>query len=359
MGIMSITSNDKYSISTLALAGRTEYCITSCGSDAKMNSALRDLPAAEPDALMLNRFVFAGIRHFAGNSSDGQTVWLQGDACKDGAVSSSQTFAISGTGHVPVKYNSKTVGFIYEDEYAVYCNLSGIRPENMQASRAEQTREVLSIIASVLKLYNFQFSDIVRTWFFLDQLLEWYDEFNIARTAFYKENGVFSRGVIPASTGIGAANQSGAALICNIFAVRPKGDKVKIQQVDSPMQLSPLNYRSTFSRAVEMSFPTHRNLMISGTASIAPEGQTEHAGNPELQIDLTMRVVHAILRSRQMDWNDLSRGIAYFKNIEDRKIFDQYCRNHVIPVFPLAVAHADVCRRDLLFEIELDAAKSQ
>lgn len=358
MGIMSITGNDKYSMSKLALCGRSEYCITECGGDVIMNSALRDLPA-EPDALMLNRFVFAGIRHFAGNASDGQTVWLQGDACKDGTVSSSQVFAISGTGHVPVKYNSKTIGFIYEDEYAVYCNLSGIRPENMQASRAEQTREVLSIIASALKLCDFQFSDIVRTWFFLDKLLEWYDEFNSVRTAFYKENGIFSRGVIPASTGIGAANQSGAALICNIIAVRPKSDKVKIQQIDSPMQLSPLNYRSTFSRAVEMSFPTHRHLMISGTASIAPGGQTEHAGNPEMQIDLTMRVVHAILRSRQMDWNDLSRGIAYFKNIEDRKIFDQYCRNHVIPSFPLAVAHVDVCRGDLLFEIELDGTKTQ
>ncbi len=357
MGIMTITNNDKYSMSKLALGGRTEYCITAFGSDVKMNSALRDFPA-EQDALMLNRFVFAGIRHFSGNPSDGQTVWLQGDACRDGSISSSQAFVISGASPVPVEYNSKTIGFIYEDENARYCNLSGITPENLQASRAEQTREVLTIIASALKLYDFQFSDIVRTWFFLDKLLEWYDEFNCVRTAFYKENGVFS-GIIPASTGIGAANQSGSALICNILAVRPKNDKVKIQQIASPMQQSPLNYQSTFSRAVEISFPAYRSLMISGTASIAPDGLTAHAGDPELQIDLTMRVVHAILHSRQMDWNDLSRGIAYFKNIEDRKIFDQYCRNHIIPVFPLAFAHADVCRGDLLFEIELDAGKSQ
>ncbi len=355
MGTLTITNNDKYSISTLALHGRTEYCITACGNDnLKMNSALRDFPA-EQDSLMLNRFVFAGIRHY--DSSADQTVWLQGDACKDGTISSSQTFAISGTSPVPVKYNSKTIGFTYEDEYAQYCNLSGISPENMEASRTEQTREVLKIIASTLALYGFQFNDIVRTWFFLDKLLEWYEEFNCVRTAFYKESGIFDK-LIPASTGIGAANQFGAALICNILAVRPKTDKVKIQQVVSPMQQSPLNYKSTFSRAVEISFPTHRNLMISGTAGIAPDGQTGHVGDPACQIDLTMRVVDAILRSRQMGWNDLSRGIAYFKNIEDRKIFDQYCRSHNIPAFPLAIAHADICRHDLLFEIELDANKS-
>ncbi len=358
MGTMTITNNDKCSISALTLHDRTEYCITSCGCDSvKMNSALQGLPA-EQDSLMLNRFVFAGIRHYAGSKAAGQTVWLQGDACKDGTVSSSQAFAIAGISPVPVKYNSKTVGFIYEDEYARYCNLSGISPENMQASRAEQTLEVLGIIASTLKCHGFQFNDIVRTWFFLDQLLEWYEEFNCVRTAFYKESGIYKK-LIPASTGIGAANQFGAALICNILAVCPKTDEVKIQQIASPMQQSPLNYKSTFSRAVEIAFPAHRNLMISGTASIAPDGRSEHVGDPELQIDLTMRVVHAILHSRQMDWSDSSRGIAYFKNIENREIFDKYCRRHNIPVFPLAVAHADICRNDLLFEIELDASKSQ
>lgn len=356
METLTITNNDKYSISALKLQDRTEYCITACSSDnLKINSLLPDFPVMQ-DALMLNRFVFAGIRHYADNSSARQTVWLHGDACKDGTMSSVQTFVIAGTSPVPVKYNSKTIGFIYEDEYARYCNLSGIIPENMQASRSEQTREVLEIIASTLKLYDFHFYDIVRTWFFLDKLLEWYDEFNCVRTDFYKENGIFKK-LIPASTGIGAANQFGTALICNILAVRPKADKVKIQQIASPLQQSPLNYKSTFSRAVEMSFPTHRTLMISGTAGIAPAGQSEHVGDPEHQIELTMRVVHAILISRQMDWKDLSRGIAYFKNIQDRKIFDRYCRNHNIPAFPLAIAHADICRDDLLFEIELDASK--
>lgn len=348
---MTITNNDKYSLSALTLHDRTEYCITACGNNSEeMNSAVPHWQ----DALMLNRFVFAGPLPHAGNSGAGQTVWLHGDAGSAGAIYSSQIVLIAGTRAVPVKYNARTVGFIYEDEYARYCTLSGICPDNIHGSRAEQTREVLEIIATTLQLHDFQFNALVRTWFFLDHLLEWYDEFNYVRTAYYQAKGIFKQ-LIPASTGIGAANQSGSSLICNLLAVCPKSDKVKIQQIDSPMQQSPLNYRSTFSRAVEMAFPTHRNLMISGTASIAPEGQSEYVGNPARQIDLTMRVVHAILRSRQMDWRDLSRGIAYFKNFEERKILEQYCREHHIPAFPLAIAQADICRDDLLFEIEVDA----
>ena len=123
------------------------------------------------------------------------------------------------------------------------------------------------------------------------------------------------------------------------------------------MQGSALNYRSSFSRAVELAFPTHRSLLVSGTASIDKDGQSAHAGDPALQIDLTMRVVEALLRSRNMDWNDLFRGIVYFKNMDDRIFFDRYCVNHDIPAFSLAVAHLDLCRKDLLFEIEVDAVK--
>ena len=36
--------------------------------------------------------------------------------------------------------------------------------------------------------------------------------------------------------------------------------------------------------------------------------------------------------------------------------YDAYCVAHHIPAFPLAISHADVCRHDLLFEIEIDAA---
>lgn len=121
------------------------------------------------------------------------------------------------------------------------------------------------------------------------------------------------------------------------------------------MQGSALNYRSSFSRAVEMTFPTHRSLLISGTASIDMNGKSVHMDNCGRQIDRTMQVVKALLESRGMGWNDLFRGIAYFKNMSDRPLFDKYCFDNGIQKFPLAVAHTDICRNDLLFEIEVDA----
>jgi len=354
-------NNGKTNIFSIYTDARTEhYMAINCDDPVEMDSCIKNIAGRE-SATLLSRFAFAGIRHYkkfqeAANSSEQQLAWIQGDACKDAHVYSMQAQAISGIKPTPVRFKGKTTGFVYEDEYARYCRLAGISPQNADASRPEQVKEVFYIIAESLKEYGFAFTDTVRTWFYLDNILDWYKEFNIERTAFFEKTGIFSK-MVPASTGIGAANQYGTALICDLIAVQPKTDKIKIQSVNSPMQGSALDYKSSFSRAVEILCPTHRQLFISGTASIAPDGKTVHLNDTAKQIDLTMQVVWALLKSRGMDWEDVSRGIAYLRNIEDRKLFEDYCESHKIPDFPLAVAHAAVCRGDLLFELEADAIK--
>jgi enamine deaminase RidA (YjgF/YER057c/UK114 family) len=215
---------------------------------------------------------------------------------------------------------------------------------------------VFELAKQALEANGFSFSDTVRTWIYLDRLLEWYDDFNTVRTAFFNENGVFEK-MVPASTGIGAANAQGSAIVMDVLAMQPLRDDLTIQSVASPLQNPALDYKSSFSRAVEMAYPTHRSLLISGTASIDSSGKTVHLDDPEKQIRLTLKVVYEILKSRDMDWNDLFRGIAYFKNMDWLPLYRSVAEELGIPRFPLAVSHADVCRADLLFEIEVDAVK--
>ena len=206
-----------------------------------------------------------------------------------------------------------------------------------------------------LSLVDMDFSNIIRTWIYLDKLLDWYDEFNIVRTKFFKDRNVFGT-MVPASTGIGVSNHLGSALVTDVLAVKPKTDKMKIFAVPSPMQCPALDYKSSFSRAVEMQIPGRRQLFISGTASIEQGGATAHVGNAVKQIKLTMEVVKAILESRNMSWENTTRAIAYFKNINDIPLFYQYCENNNLPPMPIAISHSDICRDDLLFEIEFDAS---
>lgn len=354
---ISKTSYDA-DIATLKLASHAEHCIT-VQSQTDMSRLLRRT-AAELDATILSQFVFAGCRHYEDFRENAENagwpvVWLQGDACRSGNMLSMQAFAVSGLVPEPVNSGGREVGFVYETEHARFCRLRGIQPSDVSAPRGEQARSAFEAMQAALSESGFAVTDTVRTWIYLDRLLEWYDEFNTVRTLFFRQHGIFEA-LVPASTGIGARNPFGAAVLIDVLAVQPKNG-VTVQAVPSPLQNPATDYKSSFSRAVEMAFPSHRALYISGTASIDARGQTVHRNDPAAQIDRTLEVIEALLQSRGMAWSDLFRGIAYFKNMSDLPSFEQCCRVRQIPRFPLAVSHADICRDDLLFEIEVDAVK--
>ena len=282
---------------------------------------------------------------------------LHGDACSAGcSITGTQFIAISGAQLNPVLDGDRMVGNWYDTADARYCLLGDIRSDDLSLSREEQARVVFEKMESLLKQADMEFTDIARTWLYLNDLLEWYDEFNVVRTQFFTERGTFDK-MVPASTGIGAGTAAGEAIVAALLAVKPKNGNVKIIPVPSPLQCPAIDYKSSFARAVEIDQPGSRLLTISGTASIEPGGETVHLDDCEKQIELTMQVVHEILLSRKMDWKNTARAIAYFKNIDEAHLLEKYCLKHNLPELPISISHADVCRHDLLFEIELDAVK--
>src|SRR5450759_6025433 len=100
---------------------------------------------------------------------------------------------------------------------------------------AEQTRQTLEKLKIVLAQAGFDLADTVRTWFFLENILSWYDDFNHARTKIY--SGVkFRTGSLPASTGVGAKNPAGTALALAAWAFRPLEINSRAEEVPSPLQ---------------------------------------------------------------------------------------------------------------------------
>jgi enamine deaminase RidA (YjgF/YER057c/UK114 family) len=263
--------------------------------------------------------------------------------------------AVRGVPVRPIRMGGRVVGTVFENGHARYCVLGDIRPENAGLPREKQARRTFEMMEEALALAGMDFSHVVRTWLFIESILAWYGGFNRARTSFFTERGVFD-GMVPASTGIGGTNSPGTAIVAGLLAIRPADGRVRIEPLPSPLQCPALEYGSSFSRAVEVTMPDHRRLFVSGTASIDSEGRTAHVGDVNRQVALTMEVVAAILTSRGMDWSDVTRAIAYFKHAADTPVFDRYCAERDIPPLPVVIANNDICRAELLFEIEVDAA---
>ena len=125
--------------------------------------------------------------------------------------------------------------------------------------------------------------------------------------------------------------------------------------VPSPRQCPAPAYGSAFSRAVEIQSPGFRQLLVSGTASIGPAGQTAHVGDIDAQIECTMEVIQAILESRGMTLANTTRATAYFRSGLDAPRFAEWLERHELRSLPVVFACCDICRDDLLFELELDA----
>ncbi|HWB59391.1 MAG TPA: RidA family protein [Chthoniobacteraceae bacterium] len=265
-----------------------------------------------------------------------------------------QVRMLSGIASAPVIHGGRVIGRVFEDDGAVHCVLGDVRPATTTAPREEQAAEVFRIIQEALGEAGMDFRDTARTWFYLDHILDWYTEFNQVRTSFFRRHGVVRT---PASTGIGTANLAGSAVVAKVLAVRPKNGTVTVRQIGSPQQCEAVEYGSAFSRAMEIADAASRVLYVSGTASIEPGGRTVHIGNVAMQIETTMEVVGALLERAGMGFSDATRAIAYFRRAEDIPAWDEFCRVHSLTRLPVIIAECDICRDDLLFEIELDAAR--
>jgi len=264
--------------------------------------------------------------------------------------------AVRGREVQSIMSDGHCIGCWYDDTYARYCYLGDLRDRDLGHDPGRQTETVLAQMIDGLARAGLNFHDVVRTWFYNTDILAWYDDFNRVRTAFFNEHQVFD-GLVPASTGIGAGNPMGSALIAGLVAMRPLGESARAQRVDSPLQCAAWDYGSSFSRAAVIVTPEHERLYVSGTASIEPGGDTVHIGEMDKQVDLTMRVVEAILAERNMAWRDVVRGLAYIRNPRDVAVFQDWLQANALAQMPMVLTNNVVCRDDLLFEIEVDAVR--
>jgi enamine deaminase RidA (YjgF/YER057c/UK114 family) len=283
--------------------------------------------------------------------------WVEGAGCADHAIAGMQVHAVAGA-RVRTLGGNGIVIRVWDDALAARCVVNPILPTRTQATPPEQAREVFEKLQTGLASAAMTMKDIVRTWFYLDDLLSWYGEFNRVRNNFFARNELRPDS-LPASTGVGGHNPMGAALSAAAWAVRPHDEAAKVMHfAPSPEQCPAASYGSAFSRAVEIGCAGFRRLFVSGTASIARDGKTEHFGDTRAQIERSMQVVAAILESRRMSFADTAFATAFFKHPADAPLFADWLAQHGQQSMPVVSAGCNICREDLLFEIELEAVQA-
>ncbi|MBN2315393.1 MAG: hypothetical protein JXM79_15800 [Sedimentisphaerales bacterium] len=214
-----------------------------------------------------------------------------------------------------------------------------------------QAQVMLEKAEAALKKLGANYLSVPRTWMWLKDILSWYDEFNRVRTTFFIERGLIGHGTrqsMPASTGIGLGPANGGHCAMDLMAVLEPTDCTEYLQITGK-QHSALEYGSAFSRAARSIMPAGPAVFVSGTASIDADGATIHLDDAQRQIDATIENVLAVLSEMQCGAKDIVQVIAYCKTVEVEKIFNA-CKDRLD--WPWLTVICDICRDDLLFEIE-------
>jgi len=115
---------------------------------------------------------------------------------------------------------------------------------------------------------------------------------------------------------------------------------------------------SSFSRGLRLDFGAITVLVISGTASVGPNGETLHVGDFRAQTRRTFYNIERLLAAEGATWKDVVRTTCYLRDIErDYAAFNEertafYAEQELDPLPASTGIEARLCRPELLVEIE-------
>jgi enamine deaminase RidA (YjgF/YER057c/UK114 family) len=125
-----------------------------------------------------------------------------------------------------------------------------------------------------------------------------------------------------------------------------------IEAMHTPTLNEAPEYGSAFSRGIKLSLPGKTVLFISGTASVNEHGETAYVGNPRRQIERTLLNVQQLLAPHDASFANLVQVISYLKSSDYLPMFRKILDDWGLVNLPNSIVEADVCRPDLLVEME-------
>jgi len=223
----------------------------------------------------------------------------------------------------------------------------------------KQSVDAFLQVENVLRKEKFPTNSIIRQWNYIEKITAFdginqhYQSFNNARADFYAKTA-WAKGY-PAATGIGAS--MGGVLI-DFDAAVLASEKDFIVPIDNRLQVAAHAYSERvlenafsqkktpkFERAKSLTIDGRRIIYVSGTAAIRGEDSLKGVGLSE-QLRITMENIEELISGAK-----LSLLRVYLKDggdyEESKNLLDA-----MYPGIPISYMWADVCRDELLIEIE-------
>lgn len=307
---------------------------------------------------------YTRIREKYRNSARDPFSYIQGTPVHGQGLSGIQIHAVKPVSddNPHILYDGeRSCGSVWKRKDTTYVHVAGIHGLQEKPHKrigGEQAASMFEAMKRLLASQSIDFRNVVRTWIYLDDILEWYDAFNAVRTERFRSFGLIpgtageSSGCpayLPASTGIGGRNPFGAFCCGDVLAVT---GNIEVSILPGMLQPSAFSYGSAFSRGICIEEKEYRQIFISGTAAIDTKGHSLYPGDAEAQIMKTLEVVEALIGEKGAKFKDIRAATVYLKRAGDWNVYEKVAGRFGLTGVPAVFAVADICRDELLFEMD-------
>lgn len=177
---------------------------------------------------------------------------------------------------------------------------------------------------------------------------EIYRRFCVGRHDAFTSFGV-AKNDFPAASAVGHYQQGMTIMALSCSAqVEHIGNPRQVEAFDYPRKYGPSS--PSFARATKVTIAEQECYFISGTASILGH-ESVHSDDLRLQLYTTSDNIRYLLSEAGFEREDIQMLRVYLRNAESHKECDQVLQE-LFPDTEKLYLHADICRAELLVEIE-------
>jgi len=282
--------------------------------------------------------------------------FIEGAPCNREGLAGVQLYAVAGPTCAPIYHDRSLCGVAFEHQDARYVYLTGISGAGNAATRPQEAWAMFARADAMLQATGSSYADVVRTWIYLADILQWYDEFNPVRSALYSEVAQIAQtdsSWPPASTGIEARPPGGAHCLMDLLAIGGPGRRdVSVEALHNPRQNEAYGYGSAFSRGMAITFDNIETVYVSGTAAVDEEGRSACVGDLTGQVNYTLDNIVSLLNTRHMTLDDFASSTIFIKQGHSTEIVRELIEERGKSLANGIYVVADICRPELLFEVD-------
>ncbi len=282
--------------------------------------------------------------------------FVQGAPCDPDGLAGLHLYGVAGPRCSPIHHDQHLCGVAFEHHDARHVYLTGLCGPPTMANRPEEAKAMFARTQEILLASGASYADVVRTWIYLADIIDWYHEFNPVRSTLYAQfQAMDPTGSAwpPASTGIEAQLPAGACCLMDLFALGGPGRKeVSVEPVHNPRQSEAYSYGSGFSRGMAVTFDGVETVYVSGTAAINEKGQSVCIDDLSGQVSYTLDNIASLLNTRYMTLDDFVSSTIFIKQGYDTELVREFIDDRSGCLANGVYVTADVCRPELLCEID-------